>query len=76
MQNRQEIFLTVIFLLTKQGVLINSECNISNKYLFVWRIVKLSATPQNDTTQMVSDNLKSFGVACLAYQQFVEFQYD
>ena len=31
---------------------------------FSWRIVKSSATPQNDTIQTVSGNLKSFVVVC------------
>ena len=47
-----------------------------NAVFFMGRIVNSSATPQNDTTRMVSGNLKSFVVACLAYRQFVEFQYD
>ena len=44
--------------------------------MHIRRIVKSSATPQSNIAQMVSGNLKSFVVACLAYRQFVEFQHD
>ncbi len=43
---------------------------------FVWRIVKSSATPQNDIIQMVSGSLKSFVVVCLTFQQHVECPHD